>query len=88
MIGPASRHKDHPDMPDSYSVDITFLSGKKETYEVVSSVIKDLSFEIMMSNGKLRAYNFSSISHVDFDDRFIKIIELKREQERKKARGE
>ncbi|MBP7209619.1 MAG: hypothetical protein KBA02_00320 [Paludibacteraceae bacterium] len=90
--------KEHPEIPDSYGVEVSFFGGKAEKYEVVSHRVVDKVFNkdalmginpspfwelVLKENDELICFPVNNCS-VKFDGRWFKLIDLAN----KKQKGE
>ena len=83
--------KDHMELPDAYGMTVFFLDGKTETYEVAShrSLLYGLSpskefvrvdmIELCLSDDRYILIPHTSISRIEFDKRYSKVLEIQKE---------
>ena len=71
--------KQDQDLPDSYGIDVQYLVGKDESFEVAShKIIKDTRLlEIVTTDDVWHLIPLNSIRCLNFDKRFSKIIAIK-----------
>lgn len=98
--------KEHPEIPDSYGVTITLLSGKTTKYEIAEHhlIHRSLDKEIKDQHGvtvdvitnphpspfwqfhtkddKEILIPMSAIADIEFDSRWAKIVEIKKEMKK------
>ncbi len=58
-------HKEHPDLPDSYSVKIDYMNGKSETLEVAKHIVVDKIF-MFDDKGKMVSWEPHTSPFVEF----------------------
>lgn len=78
------------DLPDSYGVKITYITGKEESFELASHVLnKDLGiFEFATKDDVWNWVPVSSVQRIEFDKRFSKIMSVKEKESAKQADGQ
>jgi len=71
--------KDHPDIPNNYGLKVSYLTGKIEEYELVSHLIHPETSLFQFSTKEELIYwvPLSSVTKIEFDKRFSKMMEIK-----------
>lgn len=76
--------KDNPELPDSYSITIDYLTGGSERFDCASyQYIKDLNIlELVLKEDIWVVIPFSSIKKFSFDKRFSKLMAIFQEKQK------
>lgn len=69
--------KDDQALPDAYSMEIQFIDGRSETFELASHMYKDGQFEFVTFDDEWHWIPTQNVKLIKFDKRFSKIVALK-----------
>jgi len=69
--------KEHPDLPDNYSIEISYLDGSKESIEAASHRLGDKFLEVATKEDKFIWVFQEGVKRIEFDKRFSKIVAIK-----------
>jgi len=77
--------KDDQRLPDSYGIEIKYVTGRTDKLEIASHKLNDGLLEIWThEDTKISWIPIQNIERIEFDSRFTKMIEIKFENENKK----
>jgi hypothetical protein len=75
--------KEHPDIPDFYSITVTYHDGKSDTFEVVSHKFHSNLLDLVLKDDLYAVLPVEGFRKVELDKNFSKLVELKNEQNKK-----
>ena len=77
--------KDDSKLPDNYSVDVHYIDGHSDSFEIATHVIKEGILMFMTKEDFMNWIPLSAIKRVEFDKRWSKIIAINEKHEKDAA---
>jgi hypothetical protein len=80
--------KQDPEMPDHYGIEVHYLDGKMEEFEIVNHNLGDKHgvMSMLTKDDQVQWIPMISVKRVLFDKRFTKVMEIRRKQEEEAER--
>ncbi len=71
--------KEHPELPDNYSVTVFFKTQTSTTFEVASHVLNwEMGlFELRTTDDEIVTIRLSAIRYLHWDKRFSKVVDIR-----------
>lgn len=85
-MNPIFLQKDHPDLPDIFTVKIYYVTGKVEEYEIASHYLvhQTKTYEFVTKDDLWHWVPLAGVLRFEFDKRWSKIVAIKQKQAKEK----
>ena len=77
-------HKEHPSIPDSYTIEVNYITGGIEEYQCVGhgypQHLRELCLELILKSDEYLVIPMTSIKNVRFKKDFVEFRKLQEEK--------